>query len=139
MTKPVSIVHQESRALHWFEHQNTRQKECLRIVTQRPCHGNLIDRIIEAIKPDIVVVDRGHSETVIIDVAIPRDDGVKDSEIGKIIKYQDLALEISKSVEYYKKTKALPLVTGALRAKYKIIDCHFLKYKKRDIHVYTII
>ena len=45
------------------------------------------DHMIEARRPDIVVVDKVKKETVIIDVAIPGDTRVCDKEREKIEKY----------------------------------------------------
>ena len=46
------------------------------------------DRIIEAREPDIVVVDKRNSETVIIDIAVPGDFRVKDKEVEKIERFR---------------------------------------------------
>ena len=54
------------------------------------------DRKIEARRPDIVFVDKREGEVVIIDVAIPGDDRVKDKELEKLEKHQLLKDEIAK-------------------------------------------
>ena len=54
------------------------------------------DRKIEARRADIVLIDKKEREVVIIDVAIPGDDGVKDRELEKLEKYQLLKDEIAK-------------------------------------------
>ena len=46
------------------------------------------DRKIEARRPDIVFIDKKKREVVMIDVAIPGDDRVKEKELEKIEKYQ---------------------------------------------------
>ena len=46
-------------------------------------------------RPDIVVVDKQNSEAAIFDIALPGNSRVKDEELDKIVKYQNLALEIS--------------------------------------------
>ena len=53
------------------------------------------DRKIEARRPDIVFIDKKEREVVIIDVAIPGDDRVKDKELEKLNKYQLLIDEIA--------------------------------------------
>ena len=48
------------------------------------------DRKIEARRPDIVFADNKEREVVITDVAIQGDDRVKDKELEKLEKYQQL-------------------------------------------------
>ena len=51
----------------------------------------LCDRKIEARRPDIVFIDKKEREVVVmIDVAIHGDDRVKDKELEKVKKYQQL-------------------------------------------------
>ena len=57
------------------------------------------DRKIEARRPDIVFIDKNEKEVVIIEVAIPGDDGVKDKELEKLEKYQLLKMKLQKSGE----------------------------------------
>ena len=61
------------------------------------------DRVIEARRPDIVVIGK-HQETFIIDVAMPNDFHVKDKEAEKIS-------GIRKT-----KTRVISIVIGALGA-----------------------
>ena len=53
------------------------------------------DRKIEAWGPDIVFIDKKEREVVIIDVAFPGDDRVKDKELEKLEKYQLFSDEIA--------------------------------------------
>lgn len=78
------------------------------------------DKVIEARRPDIVVVDKRKNETVIIDVAVPGDFRVKESEMNKITKYQDLAMEINKM--WKTKAKVIPIVMGVLGAKHLLTE-----------------
>ena len=73
------------------------------------------DRKTEARRPDIVFIDKKEREVVIIDVAIPCDDRVKDKELEKIEKYQLLKDEIAK-VWRMRKVTVIPVVIGALGA-----------------------
>ena len=75
----------------------------------------LCDRKIEASRPDIVFIDKKEREVVIIDVAIPGDDRVKDKELNKLEKYQLLKDEIAK-VWRMRKVIVRPVVLGALGA-----------------------
>ena len=53
------------------------------------------DRKIEARRPYIVFIDKKEREVVIIDVAFPGDDRVKDKELEKLEKYQLFSDEIA--------------------------------------------
>ena len=54
------------------------------------------DQKIEARRPDIAFIDKKEREVVIIDVAIPGDDRVKNKELEKLEKHQLLKGEIVK-------------------------------------------
>ena len=84
------------------------------------------DRKIEARRPDIVFIDKKEREVVIIDVAIPGDDRVKDKELEKLEKYQLLKDKIAK-VWRMRKVIVVPVVTGALGA----VSVNFKEYMKR--------
>ena len=73
------------------------------------------DRKIEARIPDIVFIDKKKRDVVIIDVAIPGDDRVKEKELEKIEKYQLLKDEIAK-VWHMRKVIVVPVDIGALGA-----------------------
>ena len=81
---------------------------------------------IEARRPDIVFIDKKEREVVIIDVAIPGDDRVKDKELEKVEKYQLLKDEIAK-VWHMRKVIVVPVVIGALGA----VSVNFKKYMKQ--------
>ena len=51
------------------------------------------DHVIEARRPDIVVVNKQEKKCTIIDIAIPADKRIGEKEIEKIEKYQDLKRE----------------------------------------------
>ena len=51
------------------------------------------DNVIEARRPDLILVDKKVKSGVIIDVAIPRDCRICEKEIKKIEKYQNLKRE----------------------------------------------
>ena len=52
--------------------------------------------VIEARRPDIVVVERENNKAIIVDIASPRDHRVYEKEGEKIEKYQDLKREIGR-------------------------------------------
>ena len=122
----ASIIHWELCALHgfqrsknWYEHkvEPVLENDNIKILWDFNIHT---DRVIEARRPDIVVVDKRNSEAVIIDIAVPGDLRVKDKEMEKILKYQNLALEISRM--WNVKASVVPIIVGALGAKNKILD-----------------
>ena len=84
------------------------------------------DRKIEARRPDIVFIDKTKREVVMIDVAIPGDDRVKEKELEKIEKYQLLKDEIAK-VWHMRKVIVVLVVIGALGA----VSANFREYMKR--------
>ena len=83
------------------------------------------DRKIEARRLDLVFIDKKR-EVVIIDVAIPGDDRVKDKELEKLEKYQLLKDEIAK-VWCMRKVIVVPVVIAALGA----VSVNFKEYMKR--------
>ena len=83
-------------------------------------------RKIEARRPDIVFIDKKEREVVIIDVAIPGDDRMKDKELEKVEKYQQLKDEIAK-VWHVRKVIVVPVVIGALGA----VSVNFKTYMKQ--------
>ena len=51
------------------------------------------DNVMEARRPDLILVDKKVKSCVIIDVAVPGDCRIREKEIGKIEKYQNLKRE----------------------------------------------
>ena len=71
--------------------------------------------MIEARKPDVVLIDKRTKGVKIIDIAILGDNRVKDKEIEKLEKYQMLKEEVQRLWEMMSVT-VLPVVIGALGA-----------------------
>ena len=69
--------------------------------------------VIEARRPDIVVVERENNKAIIVDIASPRDHRVYEKEGEKIEKYHDLKREIGR-VWGFGHLDVVPLVVGAL-------------------------
>ena len=113
------------RANNWYEQKPERvvENENSKILWDFTIQ---CDRKIEARRPDIVFIDKKEREVVIIDVAIPCDDKVKDKELEKVEKYQLLKDEIAK-VWRMRKVIVIPVVIGALGA----ISVNFKEYMKR--------
>ena len=89
------------------------------------------DRVIEARRPDIVLVDKRCKEVKIIDIAVPGDSRVKEKELEKIEKYQMLREEIRRLWQVSNVT-VIPVVVGALG----VISDKFERYiKKLDVKI----
>ena len=72
------------------------------------------DKMVQHNRPDIVIIDKIWKTATIIDIAVPRDDNIKDKEQEKIDKYQPLKEELNKL--WGTKTKVVPVVVGSLGA-----------------------
>ena len=107
-----------SRARLWYEHEpeNVNENENFKILWDFTIQ---YDHIIEARRPDIVVVDK---ETMIIDMAIPGDKRLCDKEREKIKKYSLLKAKLP--VWEMEKVVVIPAVVGALGT----ITTNFKKY-----------
>ena len=68
---------------------------------------------MEVNRPDLILVDKKAKSCVIIDVAVPGDCSIRDKEIEKIEKYQNLKREL-KRLWSLKKAEVVPVVAGAL-------------------------
>ena len=69
------------------------------------------DHVTEALRPDLVVVDKKDRSCKIIDFAVPGDSRIEETEKDK---YQDLERELQKI--WNVKVKIIPLIVGSLGA-----------------------
>ena len=101
-----------NRARFWYEHkpESVIENENFKILWDFIIQ---CDHMVEARRPDIVVVDKVKKETVIIGMAIPGDTRVCDKEQEKIEKYSFLKDEIARLWQM-KKVILIPIVVGAL-------------------------
>ena len=96
----------------WYEHvpegavENAEIKLLWDINIQS---GNLID----ARRPDLIVINKKEQKGIIIDIAVPTDVRVKEKEKEKVEKYQDLKKEI-KRLWKLGNVEIVPVVVGAL-------------------------
>ena len=60
------------------------------------------DNLIEARRPDLIVIDKKEQKGIIIDIAVPADVRVEEKEKEKVEKYQDLKKRDQKIVEIEK-------------------------------------
>ena len=54
------------------------------------------DRVTEAGRPDIRIIDKRNKMTLVSDVAIPRNFKVKDNKQEKVTKYQNLIVKVQR-------------------------------------------
>ena len=73
------------------------------------------DHVIPARRPDILILKKKESTAIIIDISVPGDTRIKDTEEAKILKYQDLRREIKK-LWNLKSVKVVPIIVGTLGA-----------------------
>ena len=88
------------------------------------------DHVIEARRPDMIVIDKETKFSKIIDFAIPYESRVNSKEVEKIEKYQDLAREIKKLWDM--RVTVIPIVIGTLGTTPKK-----LKKRLKDIGIET--
>ena len=79
----------------WYEHESERvlESEDYKILWDFSIQT---DHVIEARRPDLVVVDKKERSCKIIDFAVPGNSRIEEREKDKIKKYQDLGREFEK-------------------------------------------
>ena len=99
----------------WYEHESESvlEKEDSKILWDLSIQT---DHVLEAPRPDAVVVDKKKRSCKIIDFAVPGDSRIEEEE-DKIETYQDLGRELRKI--WNVKVKIIPLVVGSLGARTK--------------------
>ena len=95
----------------WYEHQpdTVTENDRYKLLWD---FGVQTDHVIQARRPDVIVIDKEKKECKIIDFAMPYDSRVNAKEVEKIEKYQDLAREVQKL--WNMRTKVIPIIIGAL-------------------------
>ena len=88
------------------------------------------DHIIQARRPDMIVIDKETNKAQVIDFAIPYDSRVDSKEMEKIEKYQDLVRELKSLWDM--KVVVIPIVLGALGTTPKT-----LQKRMKDIGIET--
>ena len=71
------------------------------------------DNIIEARRPNVILVDKKGKSCIIVDIAVPGDCIVREKELEKIEKYQNLKIEL-KGLWSLKKLEIVPVAVRAL-------------------------
>ena len=92
----------------WYEHEpeSVLENEDYKILWDLSIQT---DHVIEARRPDLVVVDKKERSCKIIDFAVPGDSRIEEKE-----KYQELGRELQKT--WNVKVKVVPLAVGSLGA-----------------------
>ena len=95
----------------WYEHepQPVTENEKLKILWDFTVQT---DHIVEARRPDMMIIDKEKKSCLIVDFAVPSDHRIEIKEREKIEKYQDLKREVQKL--WNMKAKIIPIVIGAL-------------------------
>ena len=96
----------------WYEHEpdTVLENESYKILWDMNLQ---CDYVIQARRPDIVVIDKKEKCAKIIDVAIPGDTRISDKEQEKIDKYQNIRREIQR-IWKLNKVVVVPIVIGTL-------------------------
>ena len=114
--------HDFQRAQQWYEHEpdGVIENKGYKILWDFTIQ---CDTKIEARRPDIVLIDKTMKEVKIVNVTIPRDERVKEREVGMIEKNKVLKDEVARMWDM-KEVIVIPVVVGALGA----ISTGFEKY-----------
>ena len=96
----------------WYEHEpeSVVENDRVRLLWDANIQCN---HIIEARRPDIVVINNQEKSCLITDIVIPGDIRVHEKEAEKIEKYQELKREI-KCLWELQKVQIVPVVVGTL-------------------------
>ena len=104
--------HKFVRKEKWYEHcpEGVVENEQIKLIWDMNIQ---CDNVIEARRPDLILIRKEEKTCIIIDVAVPGDSRVNEKEIEKIEKYQDLKRELIR-IWKLKKVQVVPVVVGAL-------------------------
>ena len=69
------------------------------------------DNVVEARRPDVIVVSKKEKKCIIVDIAIPGDSRIHKMEFKKIEKYQDLKWEFGRTWDL-KNVDVVPVVVA---------------------------
>ena len=105
----------------WYEHspKSVEENEEVQLLWDFTIQT---DREIRHRRPDIVIQKKKAKETIIVDIAVPRDSNALQKETEKYEKYQDLAREIKRI--WKSRTKVVPVVVGTLGSVSKKLAGH---------------
>ena len=95
----------------WYEHapEGTVENEEIKVLWDINIQ---CDNLIQARRPDLIVIDKKEQKGIIIDIAVPADVRVEEKEKEKVEKYQDLKREIRRLWKL-RKVEIVPVVMEA--------------------------
>ena len=95
----------------WYEHQpeTVIENDNAKLLWD---FGIRTDRVIQAHRPDLTLVDKTNNKVSLIDVAVPWDSRVMQKEQEKRDKYQDLRIELRRLWDM--PVEIIPIIIGAL-------------------------
>ena len=104
----------------WYDHSpdGTVENNDVKLLWDINIH---CDHVIEARRPDIVIIDKRRQSGIIVDIAVPANGRVHEKEREKVEKYQELRREIGRLWQL-KNVKVVPVVIGALGSVTKELD-----------------
>ena len=91
-------IYKKNRLEHmekWYEHvpEGTVENEEVKVLWNI---DDQCDNVMEARRPDIILIDKKERKGIIIDIAVPANVRVGEKEREKMEKYQDLKREIGR-------------------------------------------
>ena len=103
--------HSFERVSNWWKHcpDSVIENDSVEILWD---FNIFVDHFISARKPDIVVINNEAATISLIDVAVPADKHISAKEEEKLMKYQDLRIELERL--WKKKTTMIPIVISSL-------------------------
>lgn len=121
------------RAQKWYEHRAEKvlENDDYKLLWDMDIKT---DKVIKERRPDIIIVKKRSREAFLIDVAVPGDTRIKEKEIEKVTKYQDLAVELQRLWEL-RKVKVIPIVIGALGAIPSALPAYLKSMQVNDVTV----
>lgn len=127
----LSKKHQLKASERWYEHEPDliSESEGIKLLWDNAIQT---DRVITARRPDIVLIDKKERTVQIIDVAVPFDSRIVEKEAEKILKYQDLKIELTRI--WQMRVEVIPIVIGALGTMPKDLDRNLKKIGCNNIH-----
>ena len=96
----------------WYEHapKGAVENEGIKVLWDINIQ---LDNMIEARRPDLIVIDKKEQKGIIVDIAVPADIRVEEKEKEKVEKDQDLKRKIRRLWKL-RNVKIVPVVIGAL-------------------------
>ena len=96
----------------WYEHapEGAVENEVIKVLWDINIQ---CDNLIEARRPDLIVIDKKEQKGIIFYIAVPADERVEEEEKEKAEKYQDLKREIRRLWKL-RNVEIVPVVIGAL-------------------------